>query len=135
MLTLKEAVEQTGKSRPGILKAIRSGRLSATKKEGQWIIDPAELFRVYEKVTDTEQQKLSQVTDTEIIRLQAENEAFKKQLEREQEFNRELSRRLDQESEERRKLTMMLTDMRPKAPQKPVDGLRVRLARWIAGNS
>jgi len=48
MLTLAEAAKQTGLTKPAIFKSIQKGRVSASKDEkGQWIIDPAELFRVY----------------------------------------------------------------------------------------
>jgi uncharacterized protein HemX len=48
LLSLKEAAEAAGVSRPAIFKAIKTGRMSATKDEkGQFQIDPAELFRVY----------------------------------------------------------------------------------------
>lgn len=51
MLTLLEAAEATGKSKPALLKAIKRGRISAQKSEtGAWRIDPAELFRVYPRV-------------------------------------------------------------------------------------
>jgi hypothetical protein len=48
MLTLAEAAKETGLTKPAIFKAIKNGRVSATKDDkGQWMIDPAELFRVY----------------------------------------------------------------------------------------
>jgi len=51
MLTLTEATEQTGKSKSTLLRAIRSGKLSANKNEhGDYRVDPSELFRVYKPV-------------------------------------------------------------------------------------
>lgn len=48
MLTLGQAARETGLSKPTISKAISKGRLSATRNEqGEYQIDPAELFRVY----------------------------------------------------------------------------------------
>ena len=48
VITLGEASRQTGKSKSAILKAIKNGRLSASKGDtGDWQIDPAELFWVY----------------------------------------------------------------------------------------
>jgi excisionase family DNA binding protein len=48
-LSLREAAEQTGTSKSTIFRAIRSGRLSAGKDDdGNFAIDPAELFRVYQ---------------------------------------------------------------------------------------
>lgn len=47
-LTLREAVKRFDVSRPTLMKALQSGRVSAVKDEaGNWQIDPAELVRVY----------------------------------------------------------------------------------------
>jgi hypothetical protein len=46
--TLGTASQATGCAKSTILRAIRAGRISATRDElGQWAIDPAELFRVF----------------------------------------------------------------------------------------
>ena len=46
--TLGTAAKATGKDRATISRAIKKGKISARKGEGgQWIIDPAELHRVY----------------------------------------------------------------------------------------
>ena len=48
MLHLREAAEQAGTSKSSIFRAIKSGRLSATRDDqGGVQIDPAELARVY----------------------------------------------------------------------------------------
>ena len=50
-LTLGQAAKEVGRSKPTILNAINKGRISARKSEtGAWEIDPAELFRVYDRV-------------------------------------------------------------------------------------
>ena len=47
-LTLGTASQATGRAKSTILRAIKSGRISATRAEtGEWSIDPAELFRVF----------------------------------------------------------------------------------------
>lgn len=47
-LSLREAAQQARTSKSTILRAIQSGRLSATRTDtGGYAIDPAELFRVY----------------------------------------------------------------------------------------
>jgi excisionase family DNA binding protein len=47
-LSLREAAEQAGVSKSTIFRAIKSGRMSAAKDDdGNFLIDPAELFRVY----------------------------------------------------------------------------------------
>ena len=128
MYSLKQAAEAAGRGKPAILKAIKNGRVSAKKNDmGQWQIDPAELHRVYPPVTgDTtgtssgKRQETPQGT-LEIRVLETKVKALEEQLDRERETVNDLRRRLDAESEERRtandecrKLTMMLTDQRPK---------------------
>jgi hypothetical protein len=47
-MTISEAAQWTGKERSTLFKAIQKGRISGRKTEdGQWMIDPAELARVY----------------------------------------------------------------------------------------
>src|SRR3954466_4128767 len=47
-VTVRVAAELTGRDRSTINRAIESGKLSATKNElGRYLIDPAELERVY----------------------------------------------------------------------------------------
>ena len=48
ILTLRQAAELTGKSKSTLTRAIKSGRLSASRdREGMYAIDPAELARAY----------------------------------------------------------------------------------------
>lgn len=48
ILTLRQAAELTGKSKSTLTRAIKSGRLSASRDgEGMYTIDPAELARAY----------------------------------------------------------------------------------------
>jgi hypothetical protein len=52
MYSLKDAAEATGKGKPAILKALQKGRISGKKNEhGEWVIDPAELHRVYPPIS------------------------------------------------------------------------------------
>ncbi len=47
-LSLRQAAHQAGTSKSTILRAIQGGRLSASRTDdGGYLIDPAELFRVY----------------------------------------------------------------------------------------
>ena len=51
-LSLREAAEQAGTSKSTIWRAIRAGRLSATRTDdGGFAIDPAELFRAFPPAT------------------------------------------------------------------------------------
>jgi hypothetical protein len=58
-LSAREAADQVGLTKQAIIKAIRKGTISAEKDvSGEWRIDPAELFRVYQataKVVDNQQ--------------------------------------------------------------------------------
>lgn len=48
LVPLRTAAELTGKDRSTLLRAIEHGKLSATKSElGRYLVDPAELERVY----------------------------------------------------------------------------------------
>jgi hypothetical protein len=111
--SLGTAAIATGKSKTTIHRAIKSGKLSAFKNDdGTFEIDPAELHRVFDPVTNgvTRNTTMEQsVTPSEIALIAQENAFLKLQLEREREFNRDLQAMLKNESEERSKLTALLT--------------------------
>jgi len=61
-LSAKEAAETVGMTRQGIIKAIKTGKLSASKNSnGQWELEASELFRVYEAVDKNTGNELHQV--------------------------------------------------------------------------
>jgi hypothetical protein len=63
-LTLKEASEQTGRSKQAIQQSIKKGKISAVKdSNGDWYIEPVELFRVYPPINQVDTNKLTQVDD------------------------------------------------------------------------
>lgn len=63
-LTLLEAANRVGMTKVGLYKAIKKGTISAEKNaNGQWMIEPAELFRVYRDVTEVNANKLDEVKD------------------------------------------------------------------------
>src|SRR3954464_7333380 len=50
MLGLREAAQLAGTSKSSILRAVKAGRLSATRNDqGEFKVDPAEVVRVYDK--------------------------------------------------------------------------------------
>lgn len=116
-LSAKEAAEAVGLSKPGLLKAIKQGKVSATKDHnGEWQIDPSELFRVYEPVSSSthqpeaqsfRQDTLGNTENTESLR--REVELLRERLADKDDVIKDLRQRLDAEAEERRKLTLMLT--------------------------
>jgi hypothetical protein len=122
-LSLGQAAKETGVDKSTISRAIKSGKLSATRKEnGGYAIDPAELFRVFASASqETGPPALAHDTtrdgwsENQALRLQWEATALRMQLEaatlRIQDKDaeiRDLRHRLDTEGEERRKLTLML---------------------------
>jgi excisionase family DNA binding protein len=135
--TLGEAAKQAGVSKPTLSKAIKTGRISAEKQpDGSYRIQPAELFRVYPPETHGNGLDRSEFVERETgkeNRLVAEQVGVLRERlalltdERERERQQltdqieDLRRRLDAEAdarrlegEERRKLTALLTDQRPK---------------------
>ena len=118
--TLGTAAKATGKSRTAILRAIKSGKISAPQDEnGHYQIDPAELFRVYSAVTDTIEQergatpeetpKLIEVMERERQQMQATIEDLRRRLDETEEARREAAA-------ETRRLTLMLTHQPEKKP-------------------
>ncbi|MCB1466201.1 MAG: hypothetical protein KDK08_03420 [Rhizobiaceae bacterium] len=134
--SLSEAAKATGKSRATIQRAIKAGKISAPKDEhGNYAIQPAELHRIYPKQDETSHghvhETLRNSDDTagnsnDLRLLEAKLEASERMAEeRERELRHrdqtidDLRERLDREGEERRKLTAMIADMRPKEPATP----------------
>ena len=120
MHTLGTAAKATGKSKSTILRAIRDGKLSASKNvHGAYQIEPAELHRVYpaqvaQRSNDTLRTPLKNTDETGV--LQAELDAARQLAAERQKTIDDLRTRLDQESEERRQITMrMLEYEKPKS--------------------
>lgn len=129
-LTLRQAETLTGKSRTALLKSIQRGRLSAAKDDlGQWVIDPAELHRVYpdmstptqtpdrppdmsatptpDTLSPVQQERIRHLEDT-ITRLESERDHLRRTVD---------------------SLSGLLTHQ---ASQPPPDRPRTRSAYWVA---
>jgi len=81
-LSLREAAEQAGTSKSTIWRAIKSGRISATRlDDGGFAIDPSELFRVFQPERPeqriTGQDATPPTTDETALRLAAMTEEVK----------------------------------------------------------
>lgn len=141
-LSASQAAKSVGKSVPTITRAIKSGKLTASKLDGGgYEIDASELYRVWPAVTNekvSEPNKLGSETPYETNALQGEVDALRKQIEtmgaeRERERTQltetveDLRTRLDAESAERRALTAQITDQREKVADGPKRGLWARL--------
>lgn len=115
-LTLQQAANATGKAKSTIQRAIKSGKLSASRKEdGSYGIDTSELDRVYalrntggapvvmkQNVTE-ERNGETELLRTKVELLQMQNEILK-------ETTQDLRKRLDNSDAERRQLLMVLQD-------------------------
>ena len=126
--SLGQAAKETGLDKSTISRAIKSGRLSAQRKDGGsgYEIDPAELFRVFPPAS-REQAPLAMPTDAspdvflENRELRIKLEAAAARIRDKDEEVHDLRRRLDLEGEERRKLTMMLLAHHPQEQPKEND--------------
>jgi hypothetical protein len=136
MLTAKQAADQTGKTKATILKAIKTGRLSGSKDDkGEWQIDPAELFRVYQH-TPTDSPNSAPAHTTEHIELAAVRDKLAT-LEQERQRERgQLESQIDDIKQDRdfwrQQATALLTDQRKPEPEQTRKGWRGFLHR-LAG--
>lgn len=109
--SLGEAAKAVGRTKPTILRAIRSGKISAKKDEasGSWDIDPAELHRVYEPVSQVESET-ERVTVRSNNELQAEIALLRERVAAKEAMIEELREDRDQWREQAQRLA--LTDQR-----------------------
>ena len=127
--TLGQAARAVGKAKSTISRDIKAGKISATRNpDGSVSIDPAELHRVYPATAapatgagnghwnDSQPRRNGAGTA-----LERENAVLRERLTDKDNVIEDLRRRLDAagqrldaEAEERRKLTMILTDRRPR---------------------
>lgn len=116
LLSATQAAKSVGKSVPTITRAIKSGKLSARKLDGGgYEIDPSELFRVWEAVTNSNSvtyPMLERETSIEDNVLRVKLEVMDERLSDAQATIKDLRDRLDAESSERRNLTAQITDQR-----------------------
>src|SRR3546814_12309637 len=65
-ITLREASEKVGVTRQTLMKAIKTGRVSAENSDnGEWRIEPVELFRVWPPVTGVQQPLQPNITGSD----------------------------------------------------------------------
>ena len=136
--TLGPAAKATGKSKSTISRDIRSGRISASRRDdGSYEIDPAELHRVYPPVSHENSARHTTSNDpqplsaTRVTELEARLEAAEERIRDKDSTIDDLRRRLDESEQERRtvsrQLTALLTDQRTEKSSQKVP--RSRLAR------
>lgn len=119
--TLNEAAKATGKSKTTIHRALKSGRVSATKTEnGSYSIEPAELHRVFPPVPAERNAKRSIRNDEEHLRndqgtLRLQLETIEKERERERQQLQETITDLREDRDRwRQQATALLEDKRPR---------------------
>ena len=106
-LSASQAAKNVGKSVPTITRAIKKGKLTAKPRDGGgWIIDAAELFRVWPAVSND--------TDENNTMLGSEHPIETSALERELELTREMlnEAKADRDSwkEQAQKITALIED-------------------------
>jgi hypothetical protein len=118
--SLARAATEAHRSRSTLLRAIQTGRLSATRDppSGAWAIDAAELHRVYPPGGDGHGEGHAGTAADDRGDSAAVIAAKDALIAEQRAMLDDLRRRLDTEAEERRRLTMVLADMRT-APASP----------------
>jgi len=120
MYTLLEAAEAVGKSKQTIYRAVKSGKVSATKDiNNNYQIEPSELFRVFKPVAQNYTTKCNDPMQQE----DAVKDMMIRQL---QEQLDKTEKRLQESEQERRdtqeKLTLLLTNQSSKQQKKGILG-------------
>src|SRR3546814_16679543 len=80
-ITLREASEKVGVTRQTLMKAIKTGRVSGQKSDnGEWRIEPVELFRAWPPVTEVQQPFKPYIKGSETHGLPAENRLLREKV-------------------------------------------------------
>ena len=121
MFTLGTAARHVGKSKPTISKAIKDGKLSATKVDGVYQIEPSELARVFPSTSTTEATTSPQEAKGLSVplalaeqlndHLEATVEDLKARLD---DMKLERDQALQDAREDRNRVVALLEDQRPK---------------------
>ncbi|GGE29299.1 hypothetical protein SAMN05421774_1275 [Gemmobacter megaterium] len=127
--TLNEAAKATGKSKTTIHRALKSGKVSATKTDsGVYAIEPAELHRVFPPVPTERNAERSIRNEEEHLRndlgtLRIQLESTEKERERERQQLEETIADLREDRDRwRQQATALLEDKRPRGFWKKLFG-------------
>lgn len=133
-LTLSQAAKASGKSKSTLSRAIKVGRLSATRlDDGNFSIDPAELFRVYPATHNNpyDERPIERVATPVPAELQSRISMLEVLLEKEREAvarERQISADLKEDRDRwRQQAVSLLADLRP-GPAEPA--LLARRRAW-----
>lgn len=134
-LTLSQAAKASGKSKSTLSRAIKMGRLSATRlDDGNFSIDPAELFRAYPATPNNpfDERPIEQGGTLIPAELQSRINMLELLLEKEREAvarEREISADLKEDRDRwRQQAASLLADLRPQLAE-PAPSAR-RRAWW-----
>ena len=128
LLPLSECSRLTGLSRSALLKAISRGRVTAAKHpaNGRWVIDSAELSRVYAIRSEGENGVTMNNTPSDAFHAERQRlESHILSLESERDYLRQA---LERESEQRAQLIRLLPSPQPVAEFPRISWTRVVLA-------
>ena len=138
-LTLSQAARECGRGKTTLLRAVRSGRLSAERDEtaGTWLIEPSELARAFPPGPASEPVHGAPRTERNGEDRTAVLEARLAEIIESQRLRddviADLRERLDRSEAERReaqaRVAALLTDQRPAVPDSPRSPWR-RFLAW-----
>ncbi len=119
--TLNEAAQATGKRKTTIHRALKSGKISAVKRDnGAYAIEPAELHRVFPPVPAERNEERSKQNDVEhlhndqgMLRIQLETIERERERERQQ-LQETISDLREDRDRWRQQATALLEDKRPR---------------------
>src|SRR5262249_9818338 len=120
MYTLGQAARAVSKAKSTISRDVKSGKISAARNaDGSVSIDPAELHRVYPAIPATgsgngKSNDLQPAENVSATVRERENALLRERLADKDNVIADLRRRLDVADEDRRRLTMILADQRPR---------------------
>lgn len=130
---LREAENLTGLGRSSLLKAIKAGKLSASRvSSGAWEVEVSELQRVYAlKVPEVGSDR----AQTEVGTAEVERDLLRQQLRMMEETVADLRTRLTRSDEERTRLTLMLTsgsDQDERGSDRALTRAELKGGAWVA---
>src|SRR3546814_14886798 len=81
VITRREAAQKVGGTRQTLKNATKTGRVSGQKSDnGEWRIEPVELFHVWPPVNEVQQPLQPYITGSDTPGLQAENRLLREQV-------------------------------------------------------
>lgn len=125
-ISLSEAATAVGMYKSSVLRAIKAGKISATKDEhGEWRIEPAELHRVYPPVAESEakngatRQDATATLQAQITGLREVGELLRQQLDATRVECDRWKAQADKWQLQAEHVARLLTDARPQPETKP----------------